>query len=475
MREKIKCFETLLIFLLLAGLTASAMAQTNIGVLEEKCWSIIKQELESSDPGRRHTVLSLLADVPTKRSAKLIERGLYDKYGFVRNAALLALYNIYAQGGISNEEMINYLAHTMKDADSLVRGKTAEVLGKADIEAAIPMLEQMLSDSEWVNRNVVAQGLATKGSAAVPALLKALKNTDVHVRAIAAAALGKSGEKGDSKVIFLLEGALYDPNVDVRRNAAESLVRLEKASYLSALEEILRDSSASARVYTAARMYNLGHRSYVEVIINALKGRDPYLREIAIKALSELKDDKNLILPLLSQALSDPEAPVRLAALDVLDKTRAGRLLAKEVERLTKDNNEFVRFKAFKILADAGFAIEASSLEELLIYDNLKADVIGLLGSIGGAAQLLVKALEDKDPLVRKNALDSILLRKEGGIALRHIVDLLKDPDLEVRRKAIKALVEIHGLTAVDFLKEALEGKDRNLRLSVAIALIKLA
>jgi HEAT repeat protein len=71
-------------------------------------------------------------------------------------------------------------------------------------------------------RNYAAEALKKIGSAAVPALIEALKDRDGYVRRNAAGALGIIGRDAKAAVPALNE-ALNDKNRDVRESAAWAL------------------------------------------------------------------------------------------------------------------------------------------------------------------------------------------------------------------------------------------------------------
>src|SRR5260221_3519882 len=91
-----------------------------------------------------------------------------------------------------------------------------------------------------------AEALANIGPAAVPALVKAMKNPNVEVRATAAKGLGKWAGS-DEPAILALTNALHDKELQVRGAAALSLGELGAGaeSAIPALREAAKDADVS--------------------------------------------------------------------------------------------------------------------------------------------------------------------------------------------------------------------------------------
>jgi HEAT repeat protein len=94
----------------------------------------------------------------------------------------------------------------------------------------------------WGVRETATDALARIGDAAVPALIDALHDPDQEVRAQAAQALARMGNRAAPAVDALVE-ALNDPNEDVRRGAARALGQIgsEAEQAVPALINAIRD------------------------------------------------------------------------------------------------------------------------------------------------------------------------------------------------------------------------------------------
>jgi HEAT repeat protein len=95
-------------------------------------------------------------------------------------------------------------------------------------QAAVPELIRALKDEDWQVRNQAAVALGVIGPearAAVPALSELLQDEDKYLRSNAATAVGKLGREARSAVPELTK-AVKDRDEDVRQNAAAALGRI---------------------------------------------------------------------------------------------------------------------------------------------------------------------------------------------------------------------------------------------------------
>ena len=112
------------------------------------------------------------------------------------------------------------LTRALSDTDDSIRCLAALSLGQLKAASAIPALLVLLTDpSGWV-RGAAADGLALMGEAAVPALGSALHDDQEGVRVRAAYALYRIRSMSSARWLF---PALNDPNPIVRTYVYETL------------------------------------------------------------------------------------------------------------------------------------------------------------------------------------------------------------------------------------------------------------
>ena len=141
-----------------------------------------------------------------------------------RNRAIDALILYRRDGTDSVPQLIEVLETT---GSGQVRLSVTRALGGmgSDARTAVPALCKALNDSNWDQRDAAAEALGAIGEdlgSTVPTLLEALSNSDERVRGSAARALGRL-RTGDAGAVSALAAALEDEDPNVRAEAAEAL------------------------------------------------------------------------------------------------------------------------------------------------------------------------------------------------------------------------------------------------------------
>ncbi|NKB67314.1 MAG: phytanoyl-CoA dioxygenase [Candidatus Latescibacteria bacterium] len=129
-------------------------------------------------------------------------------------------------------------------------------------------------------------GLSTAGSAAVPALVAALDESDWWMRAAAADALGDIGLP-DTRAVGKLGAALSDGEAWVRRNAAEALGIIGPAAsgQIGRLADLLDDPYSWVRHNAVSSLARIDCLGAVPLLHRALGDEEVYVRGNAAVAL----------------------------------------------------------------------------------------------------------------------------------------------------------------------------------------------
>ncbi|MEO8030746.1 MAG: M56 family metallopeptidase [Gemmatimonadota bacterium] len=309
------------------------------------------------------------------------------------------------------------------------------------------------------------------------------------------------GDTNSAAVPALLE-ALKDPEVMVRRAAAQSLTNLDDIRTVPGLIEALRDSDKEVRTSAAQGLGNLHDERAIDGLIGLLKDPDPEVRAAAVEALGELHSQK--AIPGLSAAMRDDNKDVRRAAIEALNNMEAPVPVAALIAAL-KDSDAEVRQAAanglgraedksavrplMAVLSDQVADVRQAAADALgSLQDPQAADALAALlrdsnadvreaaaGSLGNlelkvAPAALLDAMKDANHDVRQRAASTA-----GNIqdpkAVPMLKALLDDTDADVREASIEALSEIKDRTALDALIGALKSKDANVRKQAAEAL----
>jgi len=217
------------------------------------------------------------------------------------------------------------------------------------------------------------------------------------------------------------------------------------------LVEILGDTTTvfdvpavSIGCQAAVAIGKLGERGF-EVLIGALKNRDPNVRLHVVIALGILKDRR--AMKYLTTALGDEDAEVRRCAAitaDEIDKKAFTGLIAN-----LKDKNIDARIPAIKVLGKIKYAPAVEPLIAILNDQDsrVKIAAIEALGAIGDAQAiepLVVVLKNDKNPNIRKEAVVAIGNIKDARI-IQPLIYSLKDKDIVVGVIALSSLKDITG------------------------------
>jgi len=182
------------------------------------------------------------------------------------------------------------------------------------------------------------------------------------------------------------------------------------------------------------------------------------------------------IVGALSEAIKDPDAEVRQAALQAIARLRDPATFNVLATAL-RDKEPEVRQQAAHALGQLG---DRRALEALAgAIDDTDAEVrqqaIFALGQLGdpSSGDLLLKALKDADEEVRQHAAFALGQLRDKR-AVPSLAAALGDADEEVRQKAAFALGQIRDPGSVDALIKAVADKDSEVRQQALFALSQI-
>lgn len=154
---------------------------------------------------------------------------------------------------MTNDNTLDNLLSNLLDIHPLIRKQAIKSLAEMGNKTVIPILiEILLNDPASSVRQAVAQafqkGLTDKST--VPALIKALKDTDESVRGAAAAALGIIKDK--AAIPYLCE-ALKDESEHVRCSVIYPLAKIGDKAAIGPLEELISNPEESSNIKATAK------------------------------------------------------------------------------------------------------------------------------------------------------------------------------------------------------------------------------
>ena len=196
-----------------------------------------------------------------------------------------------ALGNIRSDAAIPVLIKLVKDSDSDVRTSAINALGNIRSDAAIPELLKFVENSHSDVRRSVADVLGKIGDeAAIPGLLKLVQGSDYYARRNAVDALGKIG--GESAIIELLK-LVQDSDTDLRINAINALGEIGDEVAIPGLLKLVQYSDTDLRINAIDALGEIGGEAAIPGLLELVQysdfyDSDFYVRINAVDALGKI-------------------------------------------------------------------------------------------------------------------------------------------------------------------------------------------
>lgn len=250
----------------------------------------------------------------------------------------------------------------------------------------------------------------------------------------------------------------YDPNIDYTAQLNDFKKLLGTLFSSKDNQDIFRALDVCAHFPTIATEFS----STVASVI----GRDQELTIKALDTLGELKNPNSI--GILSKQLPESiPTEIRIAATNAIGVIGDEKGVEPIIKYVLNTQDEFLRQAAVNALGKIGEPA-AVELVNLLSNELFKNQVEIALKRIGEpAVKYLRKAMADNNKVIRKNATDlakMILTTKYGvsGTVLK-LIELLNDRDPAVREQVIETIINM-GDPGIENVIRALVSKDTNVR-----------
>jgi HEAT repeat protein len=300
----------------------------------------------------------------------------------------------------------------------------------ARIPSASPLMIKLLATAHPVIRARIVDVFAiSKDKSAVPALLDALSGEYFTVRARAALALAKIGEP---KAIQPILKILKDPEDEVRIAGCLALGLYKDPSTFDDITNILLDDlKIEVRQAAAKALGYTQHPAALPYLMEAL--RDPfwwYEREVQAGDLFDAIEKMGAVAvePLIT-ALKDPEGTVRRYAAALLGRIGDARAV------------EPLGTALYDLHHDVG---QASA--EALVKFGVRS------------FEILVEALDHPEMWIRIHSVDVLPKISEPRVSLV-LLEMLKDPEREVKKHVIAAMGELKDKRTLPALQEIMANR----------------
>lgn len=248
-----------------------------------------------------------------------------------------------------------------------------QALGKIGAPAAEALIARMKHKKPMVRVSVVKALGEIDDPIVIPPLLEALKNEEVRATAVKAL-----GEKKDPIVVPTLIDMLQDKRFSVRQAASHELGKMKDPRAIQPLIQAFKDEDYRIRSYAAKALAGMGEEA-MEPLINCLKDPKFRTRAYAVRTLGMIEDSSTVDLFL--SALKDEAVPVRLNAIEALEKyENEYRVLTALEEVALHDTNEDVRRSAVRkvtnreILADIAEYDPSELIRKMAQFGMLEQD-----------------------------------------------------------------------------------------------------
>ena len=349
--------------------------------------------------------------------------------------------------------------------DSDVREVSLRALARiADPAAVEPLIRTLATAEVWLAPRI-ADILTRHGELVVDPLIAVLD--DSHRQPGRAWAANVLGEVGAPRAFPSLVRALGDPEDEVRAKAASALGRLgdrRAVGYL--LEHLLTDPAPFVRVRIASALGQFGGPEVIDRLVRALGDPAWWVRMRSVEALEQIGSVTEG--PLLV-ALDDPDSEIRVRAAVALERLGVPDNLVRMIEsgeRVTDASDTLVKFATSgtrEFLAE--LAQHPSPLvREAVVTAAHRAERRDLVD------ELLHIASGDSEPALR-----ALAFRTLGALGLRQALPAaiagLSDPDHRVRAAAVDLVADFGGPEAVGLLRTQTTDSDPTVRARAARAL----
>lgn len=405
-----------------------------------------------------------------------------------------------------------YLVEAFDTPDTDVRKFIIDIIGDVKDKKALPLLLSALKDQDDNVKASAVEHLGRMGDpSVVDSLIGILKGGDLWTAFPAADALGRIGDK---KAVPALVDALAVRSL--REPALKGLARLSVPETLRHIAPFLMETSKTIQEEALktietfyhngvsadficetmnqccgpeliSRLVSLAWSKKPDVRVNAILLLGLMRDERALAPLLELYSDESLVedvkkafifigkgKPEILLPLFETDNQYQLRFMAEVAVSVASPLYYAIFEKLLTDMDGHVRALAAIGLARIQDTKAVEAIKKLLTdpYEDVQEAAVAALSSLrkGITGREFIPYLEDKDPILRKNA--ALILGRLGAEeSMGALAYALKDDDVAVRQAVVEALSLMKGDESIKYLVLALTDENPSIRASAALSL----
>lgn len=421
--------------------------------------------------------------------------GLSDRARGVREASIVALWKMRGQleeDGRrrvddslrrASAQVLEGLQRALGAEDRRVRRGGCTLLGATRAEEALPALVQALLDDEVHDHASAA--ITQLGAGAVSGLVRLCRDLDPELRGAVFALFPKLGAAAsDPRIASLLIEAVGGEEAEAAPLAARALGELGGKEALAPLLRALDSDDREVAQAAAQALGRLGSRYYEEVrmLVEArgLVGPTaPHLCRV-LGAIGRSGDEQLLLAALRSE---DPD--VRQAAAEALPGVTGTLEVIEALTFAIADESPAVRAAAVRALASlAGArdlrpdavvdALIAASTDEQHAVAIAAIRALGALGNARALPRLLELCRSEQGGGIAAHAVDAVSRITRGGPreVEEVLLELVRHSDTEIVKAALRGLAFYHTDSATSTLLSALGHARWDVRKEAAQALV---
>ncbi|NUN13600.1 MAG: HEAT repeat domain-containing protein [Myxococcales bacterium] len=424
--------------------------------------------LTVADAELKSMILANVQNTPEGTDLTFVKPLLKDKDPLVVFAAAKVLANR------GDAEAATLLLPQALGDDVKQRMEALAAIRKAADASHLTKLETLLDPAMRMPPNVLVEvygAYAHAGNTKIAAQVQAsMRGMDAALRAAGARYLG---HMEGTRALEDLHRLLFDGNAEVRQAAAFSLGYLRSPESIPHLERALRDTSDEVRLGVIEALSQIQDPQVLNIVQFLVSDSNKDIRVAAIRALAQMKNIATT--DTLRVALQDADPDVRYAALRgimatdlvqgraafnlamgwlppgaMVDMARImGKDFAPYIGLALEHNNDAVRYEALRALPFLGTEAEIQLLEGMALRSRF-ADM--------------------------KTAGLKRLTKLQGKGAAATLQATIADPDAPKPLKigALRLLGDTKAIEALDALKLALLDGDEELKVTAAVAILKI-
>ena len=423
----------------------SAQILASVGLLKDKDWEArleaIKRIAEAQDPALLEHLLAACRDSDED----------------VRKEAFNGVLALDKPKGIS------IAVELLEDDDWEVRLEAIKCIAEAQDPALLEHLLAACRDSDEDVRKEAFKGLLAlqhkpKG---ISTAVEFLENDDWGLRLGAVRCIA---EAQDPELLEHLLAACRDSDEDVRKEAFDGVLALDKPKGISTAVELLEDHRWGVRLEAVKCIAEAQDPELLEHLLAACRDSDEHVRKVAFNGVLALDKPKGISIAV--ELLEDDDRGLRLGAVRCIAEAQDPELL-EHLLAACRDSDEHVRKVAFNGVLALDKPKGISIAVELLEDDDweVRLEAIKRIAEAQDPELLehLLAACRDSDEHVRKEAFNGVLaLDKPKGISTA--VELLEDDDWGVRLEAVKCIAEAQDPELLEHLLAACRDSDNDVR-----------